>query len=215
MRKSYVAGKKNGGRKITLLIVSLVLIITAVTGGTIAFLTMSTNPITNIFSRSFVATEIHENFVKQPGVVGGQNVNLGIKSDVKVRNAGNTEAYIRAAIIVTWKNSEGHVYGKLPSDSDYSISINTNNGWTQGRDGFYYWTKPVSCGEDTDLKTYTGVLINSVEALAEAGPAAGYYLDVQIIASGIQSKPNNVVGSVWNTAGISSVSDDGTLIFGS
>ena len=82
------------------------------------------------------------------------------------------------------------------------ITYDLNNGWKKGSDGYYYWTSPVSANGGM-----TGNLIGSCTALKSETVGTGneavtYYLTVEIIGSGIQSKPANVFNTKWKSSGL-------------
>lgn len=158
------------------LLVSLLLVLTVTVGGTIAFLADTSGPLKNIFNPSQVTTDVDETNED------------GVKTNVMITNTGDTEAYIRAAVVITWQDKDGNVYGQMPTTNDYTITW--GNGWDEGNDGFYYWPSPVEPNQKT------GVLIESVQPVAGKAPA-DYYLNVEIIGSGIQSVPTSVVANAW------------------
>lgn len=50
-----------------------------------------------------------------------------IKTNVSIKNTGNTDAYIRAAVIVTWVDNDGNVYATAPQvGTDYNITFSDN-----------------------------------------------------------------------------------------
>ena len=79
-------------KKSLLLVAGIVLMLTIAIGGTIAYIVTNTQPVVNTFTPGGVPIEINEKF---DGTT---------KSDVTIKNKGNVPAYIRAKIIVTWKN---------------------------------------------------------------------------------------------------------------
>lgn len=181
-------------RKSAALLVSLLLLLTVTVGGTIAFLMDSDGPLANLFTPSQVTTEVEETF---DGTT---------KSKVSIKNTGNTDAWIRAAVVITWQDKDGNVYGQAPVvNMDYNISYNISEEveadcWVEGEDGFYYWTSPVAAKADEKISA-TGILIGSCTALEGKAPD-GYYLTVEIIGSGIQSKPANVFNTEWSGSGL-------------
>lgn len=178
----------NSKKKFVLALVSLVLLLGISAGGTLAYLTATPDPIINEFQPNEVTTTVVEDFKD------------GVKSNVKIQNTGTTAAYIRAAVVITWQDKDGNVYGKVPAEgTDYTISYKLADGWGKAADGFYYWKEPVAADK------LTGVLITECK-LKEGvtAPAEGYYLTVEIIGSGIQSMPTSVVTSEWDS-GVSSV----------
>ena len=97
-------------RRIISLLTSIVLLCTLAVGSTIAFLTAQTDPIENTFIPGEITCDIVEAF-------DGKT-----KEDVCVVNTGDAPAYIRAAVIITWKDSEGNVSADMPVPGvDYTI----------------------------------------------------------------------------------------------
>ena len=188
--KKNMRRKRRNRQKATMLLTSLALLLTLLIGGTVAFMIVKDGPITNLFASSMVTCEVEETFAD------------GVKSNVTIKNTGDTTAYIRAAIVVTWKDAEnGNVYGGKPvAGTDYTISLNETD-WFLGSDGFYYYKNPVAAENSTTN------LIISCSPVANETPA-GYGLNVEILGSAIQSVPDSVVEDHWgvqvNTA------DDGT-----
>lgn len=177
--------KRSRGRtgKSAALLVSLLLLLTVIVGGTIAFLMDTDGPLHNLFNPSQVTTKVEE------------TLSGDIKKDVYIKNTGDTDAWIRAAVVVTWQDADGNVYGQAPVEgTNYDITWGT--GWATGDDGFYYWTSPV--------KAETGVTGDLIETISPKGnpPADGYYLTVEIIGSGIQNKPAKVFNTEWASSGL-------------
>ena len=182
-------------------------------GGTIAFLSAESGIVTNEFTPGKVTTAVMED-----------TFDGAVKTNVFVKNTGNVEGYIRADVVVTWQNENGHVYGSAPvskldatGDEPYNYEIvlsdSENDGksgeWKLADDGFYYWTEPVKSMAEAEGDCGTGYLILSCKQVGDA-PAPGYFLCVEIIASGIQSLPASVVADEWKS-GVSGV-EDGTLV---
>lgn len=187
--KHYKRSRRRSGKSAALL-VSILLILVVTVSGTIAFLMDSDGTLSNQFNPSQVTTAVNE------------TLSNGTKKDVYITNTGNTEAWIRAAVVITWQDAEGNVYGQAPvPNTDYEIVWGT--GWLTGTDGFYYWTSPVAANGKT------GDLIESCTYVANA--PEGYYLTVEIIGSGIQSVPAHVFNTEWASSGLE-VNGDGTSI---
>ena len=173
------------------LLVSLLLLLTVTVGGTIAFLMDSDGPLHNLFTPSKVTTSVDE-------TISGKT-----KSNVSIKNTGDTDAWIRAAVVITWQDKDGNVYGQAPvAGEDYTITYDLNNGWKKSNDGFYYWTSPVAAKNGQ-----TGVLITSCTTensitVGSGDDAVTYYLTVEIIGSGIQNKPANVFNTEWASSGL-------------
>ena len=169
-------------RKNMILLVSLILLLTITLGATIAFIYTQTQSVTNIFKPSNVTCEVDEEFDGE------------IKKNVSIRNAGDTEAYIRATIVVNWKDSSGNVSAVKPVETgnpkvdDYSLTLGDMSNWLY-KDGYYYYTSPVEMNDSTDI------LISNCEQLKQK---KGYFLSVEILAEAIQSTPSNVVKTYWD-----------------
>lgn len=181
VKRTKYSKKRANRRKATLLLSSLALLIVLLVGTTVAFLIASDGPITNIFNPSKITCQVNE-----------ESFDGGTKTNVTISNTGDTEAYIRAAIIVTWKNAEnGDVYGSVPvAGTDYTIELNLAD-WIKGKDGFYYYKKPVAPNGQA-----TTALITSCTDKGKA--PAGYGLNVEILGSAIQSVPVSAVNEKWS-----------------
>ena len=190
-------GKKaahSGAKRSLVLVVSVLVLLLAVAGGTLAWLTAQ-DSVTNTLTPAHVTCTVEETF------------NGTEKTNVQIKNTSDIPAYIRAYIVVTWKDADDaddNVYGKLPVEgTDYTMTMSGGTAWKKGSDGYYYYTSPVAA-DDT-----TGVLISSCTEKTEKAPA-GYRLSVEIIAEAIQSVPTTTVGDVWGS--VASVDSNGTLI---
>ena len=169
---------KRVGSGFVLLILAVVLAI----GGTLAYIIANTASVKNKFTPGEVRCEVEETFKDN------------VKSDVKIKNTGNTAAYIRATYVVTWQKDDGTVNGKMPVvGTDYTIEFADNTGWELIGD-YWYYTSPVAAGGET------GVLIDSCKLAEGAAVPTGYHLSVEIIASAIQSEPASVVAEKWHVA---------------
>lgn len=146
-------------------------------GSTLAYLADKTPAIENTFTPSKAGTEIEEEFDGK------------VKTDVKVKNTGDIDAYIRATVVITWQNEAGDILGTKPVEgTDYAMT-QTLTGWKE-IDGIYYYQKKVASGESTD------VLIDRCEPLKEA-PVDGYTLHVEILAEAIQADPDTAIKEAW------------------
>ena len=154
-------------------------IIAGTVGGAYAYLTAKTDPISNEFVPAKVSCLVEEDFAE------------GVKSNVKVRNTGNIDAYIRAVVVATFVSEDGKVLATAPKESvDYFIQWGTD-GWTQGQDGYWYHTKPVKPEETTVLL---------IESAYELSVPDGYRLHLQILATGVQSDPAIAVQEAWGVS---------------
>ena len=167
-QKNEHVEKRSHAKKPLAALVALVLIIGAVVGGTLAYLAARTDAIVNTFNPAKVDITVEENFYGST------------KEDVKITNTGDTEVYIRATYVVTWKDAAENVYPEQPQQGvDYTISLNLEQGWIY-YNGYYYYTAPVA------PHASTGVLIDLCTPVEGRAPE-GYTLSVDVLASAIQS----------------------------
>lgn len=171
VNKKTVAGAK---RKAALL-VSLVLLFTMTIGASVAFLIDATQEEKNVFTPAEVPPTIVETWPDDHLV----------KQNVKVTNTGNISAYIRAAIVVTWQDSQGNVAPVAPVlGTDYTMTLAEGNWSAKQDDGYYYYKGAVAANDpDSDTDT-TGVLIKEAKQLVDNGE---YTLVIEILAQTIQA----------------------------
>ena len=156
-------------KKGILLLAAAMLILVCGVGSTLAYLATQTGQVQNTFEPAYVTSEVNETFD-----------NL-VKSNVTIKNTGNVSAYIRAAIVVTWKDAEGNT--TLPEKpelgTDYTLTIN-ESAWNKGDDGYYYCKQPVASN------TESAVLITECKPTKPYDD--GRKLCVEVIGSAIQSE---------------------------
>ena len=169
--KSGFRWKRSG-----ILLAAVIVLLAGAVGGTWAFLVAQSEPVQNNFTYAHVRCTIDEEF---DGTT---------KSDVKIQNTGNILAYIRARIVVTWKDASGNVSAAVPvKNTDYTITFNETD-WTQQGD---YWY----CKTAVDAGGETPVLIIKCEKKGNA--PKDYVLSVEILADAIQSEPTSAVMEAW------------------
>ena len=166
-------------KKGILLLTAAVLILVCGVGGTLAYLITQTAPVTNTFTPAYVTSQVIE-----PDWTNGNTE----KKNVTIKNAGNVSAYIRAAIVITWKDADGNTMPTVPAlGTDYTLSINTDD-WTLSG-GYYYYNGIVAAGEST------ANLINS--CVSTGTYTDGRKLCVEVIGSAIQAEPTTAVKDAW------------------
>lgn len=149
------------------LLLSIVLLLTAVAGGTLAFIAVKTASVQNQFESAYVSCQ----------------VNVNDDNSIDVTNTSNVDAYIRAAIVVNWMDSAGNVLGTAPvegASKDYTLYINTETWEKDEATEFYYYTGRVGTSESTTN------LINDISENASNRPT-GYTLSIEVIAEAIQA----------------------------
>lgn len=181
---------KRINKKVILLAVSLMLILSAAIGGTVAYLIDQTDSITNTFTPAKVTPRIEEKFPNQ-----------SVKKDVQIKNDGDIPAYIRVKVVVTWKDKDHNVYGAAPVlGKDYTWTMPESSKWFSNGD-FYYYSEPVAAKGTTEILFTDCKLKDGVKA------PDGYNLSVDIHAQAIQAEPTTAVTSAWRVT----VGADGTL----
>lgn len=196
--------EKNHFKKSAALLIALALIVTVGVGSTLAYLINTSSEVTNTFLPTKVACEVHEDSFN-----GATKTNVSIKN---TSTTGDVDAYIRATVVVTWKDTAGNVYGQLPvKGTDYTLNYATKwegqtGKWLQSVDDYYYWTTPV------EINACTGDLIDTCTSInTKTVGDKTYYLSVEIVAEAIQAKPITAVTSSW-ASGVSGIDDDGTTL---
>ena len=148
-------------------------------GTTVAYIIDGTESVENTFSVALFEISIVEDF----------SDGSTVKENVTVHNASETGAYIRAALVINWKNGDGEIYPKDPLKGiDYSLDLNEQ--WILSSDGYFYYPEKVEAGEETQN------LINRLEVLSDS-PEDGYTLSVEVLASAVQSEPASAVYDAW------------------
>lgn len=170
--KSGFRWKRSG-----ILLAAVIVLLAGAVGGTWAFLVAQSEPVQNNFTYANVSCRIDEKFEN------------GVKSDVKIQNTGDIPAYIRARIVVTWKDANGNVSAVPVKDSDYTMTMGT--GWTKGTDDYWY------CNTAVDATKFTPELITECKKTDNANAPKDYDLSVEILADAIQSEPANAVKEAW------------------
>ena len=160
---------KKRTKKSLVIALVLALLLVAAIGSTVAYLTHSSeNGLINSFSPSAITCSIEE-------AVSG-----GVKSSVKVKNTGETTAYIRAAVVANAVDKDGNIIG--------SADVSTNlccSGWVQNG-SYYYFTKPVAPEESTGELLSSAIDLNGKQ--------------VTILAEAIQAEPAEAAQSAWGVS---------------
>lgn len=180
-----------GRAKALLLIASLAVLLTATVGSTAAWLVSKPAAVENDFVPGKVACQVLEDFGTESGT--------SVKRNVRVKNNGNTDAYIRVLLVFTWKDDAGNIISNKPQEgSDYQINMGLTDWIMQKSDAgvYFYYKKPVAPGAET------GVLIDSLRQIAGVtGPENGKYkLSVDILSDAVQADPPEAVAESWGVA---------------
>ncbi|MBR5516212.1 MAG: hypothetical protein IKU52_08425 [Clostridia bacterium] len=175
----------------TLFIVSIIVVVFATVGVTLAYMTDFTDTITNTFFPGAVSAEVTEEF------------DGDIKEHVQIKSTSErVDVYIRAYYVVTWKDANGNVYPEKPVEGeDYTMRFGSNDNWDwTTSDGYYYYGLPIAPGKSTPD------FIREFKPVAGRTPA-GYHMEVDIIAEAIQAVPTSAVKEAWSVT----VDDSGRI----
>ncbi len=185
-RQTNEKSRRASSRRRGILLLASFLLIGTVTAGTVlAYVHSRTQPIANVFSPAEVSCQVLESFDQH------------VKSDVKIRNTGTADAYIRVAVVATWVSDQGtEVYAARPkegAEQDYTVAFADDypENWLTDADGFYYYTGKVPAGGTT------AQLIKTCTVNAGRAPA-GFHLSVEILASAVQASPETVAEEQWH-----------------
>ena len=151
--------RRRRSNKSLALLISLVMIAAVAVGGTLAWLTTATAPVQNTMEPGRVPITIDE------------NVNGTTKTDVKIKNTGNVDAYIRVAVIANAVDEDGNiVLGTAPT-----FTVDTSK-WDLV-DGYYYYKGIVLAGGSTTSLFADDVYFanGEVNILAESIQVQGGY----------------------------------------
>ena len=148
-------------------LLALALILVCTVGGTVAYLVTHTDPVVNTFTPGEVSCQVEEKFE-------GNNV----KTEAVVKNTGNVPAYIRVAVVANTIDGEGNITGMATLEGWLN-----KKDWAEGYDGFYYYKGVVQPGAVTDNLLNADINLEGIQ--------------VTILASAIQSMPDDTVNEAW------------------
>lgn len=149
-------------------LLALVLILVCTVGGTVAYLVTQTGSVVNTFTPGEVSCQVEEEFKDKNTV----------KTKAVVKNTGNVPAYIRVAVVANTIDGEGNITGMETLEEDW---LNTAE-WTEV-DGFYYYKGVVQPGDVTANLLNADINLEGIQ--------------VTILASAIQSMPDDAVNEAW------------------
>ena len=175
-------------KKLILIIAMAFVLLGTAVGTTLAYIFDRTPSVENSFEPVYVSCAIEERF---DGVT---------KSEVKVRNTGDINVFIRATFVAMWVADDGKVLSVAPVEGvDYAIQLGSSK-WQKGSDGFYYYTSQVAPTSATEM------LIDTISVTGDA--PKGYKLAVHVAATAIQAEPAGVIAETWGAT----VQTNGTII---
>ena len=147
-----------------------------------------------------IASAVYAKYVKDidsdvdVSVVGEGDLEIAVVKNADgsytIKHTTNSKipAYIRFAIIVNWKGTDGLWYID-PASVDYNVP----NAQFLSEDGYYY------CIYDGSAEIDVGTLLSGITVTTTASPPVeGYEFYVQIVAEAIQCMPAGVVEEAWD-----------------
>ena len=146
-----------------------------------------------------VASAVYAKYVKSfdsevgVNIVGYGDIEIAVEKQtdgsytIKHGSNSNIPAYIRFAIIVSWKGTDGIWY---VDPSDPEVEYNVPNA--QLLDGYYY------CVYNGSAEISPKTALNGITVTTTAEPPVdGYEFYVQIVAEAIQCVPADAVKDAW------------------
>lgn len=167
--------RKRRSKKTGTLLFSLVLLLTMMVGGTLAYLTIQTNPVVNQFTPSHVSCTVTESF------------DGTIKRNVNVTNTSDIPAYIRVKLVSYRVNDAGKHIGGTADLPAFTLGT----GWVKNGE-YYYYTQPVAAGASPAAKLTDSMTLTGSYTDADGGKQV-----IEVMAEAIQSVPTSAVVSAW------------------
>lgn len=157
------------------MVIATVMLLALAIGGTVAWITSSTGPITNTFTPSHVTCEVTEDF------------NGTVKSNVNVKNTSDIPAFIRVKLVTYRVNEAGDHIGGTATIPDFTPGTD----WVKHGE-YYYYTKPVEPDQQP-----ANALIGSINLTGSYNDPDGGKQVIEVMAEAIQSMPARAVGEAW------------------
>lgn len=177
-------GAQKGSARLVIVALVAAAVLALGAGVAFAWLTDVPEPVVNVFDPSKVTVTVDEKT--------GET-----KDEVTVQNSGDTTAWIRAELVVSWVDGDGNLVGRAPIEgSDYTLELPEPYQWLLGDDGMYYHALPVAPGEATSLLVQRAALTKEGTATAEQN---GWSLRMTVLAAGLQADPARAFDETWGS----------------
>lgn len=178
VKPARLVRKPHKGRgRLAMMVLSVVLLLGVTIGGTIAWLSTKTTPVTNTFTPAEVTCKVEEKF----------DNTTGVKSNVNVTNTGNIAVYIRVKLVTYRTNDAGHHIGGTADLPEFNLGEN----WVEYGD-YYYYTLPVAPDKKPAANLAGSMTLEKSYNDADGGKQA-----LDVMAEAIQSEPEKAVGEAW------------------
>ena len=178
--RSSRAANNGGAKKLSAAAIAIILVVVMTIGGTVAFLMDSTESVVNKFTPA------------SSGITIEEKVKENCKTEIAVKNTGDTGAYIRVSLVANYYDENGNITGGA-AVPDFTLN---SEKWFLGNDGYYYYKQPVAAGDVTD-----NLLASESKMQLEDK------MQVTVLAQSMQTTPTNAVTDAWSVV----VGNDGTL----
>ena len=151
------------------------------------------------------------------------------KTNVKITNTGNTDAYIRAALVGQWRDKDGnpvfgftdYTHGVQLVASWYEDQFGTNaqhlqgqfeglpgTNWVKGDDGYYYYTVAVAPGATIPNDLFTKYTVGKAPGAAIAGDVQDIYFTLEIATQAISAKKLDGTNYTYSAAWARALADE-------
>lgn len=177
--RSSRTANNGGAKKLSAAAIAIILVVVMTIGGTVAFLMDSTESVINKFTPA------------SSGITIEEEVKENCKTEIAVRNTGDTGAYIRVSLVANYYDENGNITGGAAVPN-----FTLNSKWFLGNDGYYYYKQPVAARNVTD-----NLLASESKMQLEDN------MQVTVLAQSIQASPTSVVHDKWGVT----VNSDGTI----
>ena len=180
-------GKKDahsGAKRSLVLVVSVLVLLLAVAGGTLAWLTAQTDGVVNTFTPAQVSCAVTEEEFK------GET-----KKNVNVENTSYIPAYIRVKLVTYRVNAQNQHIGGTAEIPEFT----PGKGWVKYGE-YYYYTLPVAPKGPGALDNWPKTPLigeTGIELVNSYNDADGGKQVVEVMAEAIQSSPPEAVGKSW------------------
>ena len=178
--RSSRTANNGGAKKLSAAAIAIILVVVMTIGGTVAFLMDSTESVVNKFTPA------------SSGITIEEKVKENCKTEIAVKNTGDTGAYIRVSLVANYYDENGNITGGAAVPN---FTLNSEK-WFLGDDGYYYYKQPIAAGDVTDN------LLAS-----ESKMELSENMQVTVLAQSMQTTPTNAVTDAWSVV----VGNDGTL----
>lgn len=178
--RSSRTANNGGAKKLPAAAIAIILVVVMTIGGTVAFLMDSTESVINKFTPA------------SSGITIEEKVKENCKTEIAVKNTGDTGAYIRVSLVANYYDENGNITGGAAVPN---FTLNSEK-WFLGNGGYYYYKQPVAAGNVTD-----NLLASESKMQLEDN------MQVTVLAQSIQASPTSVVHDKWGVT----VNSDGTI----